>query len=362
MGITLTAGHRCAGQAEGVDEERDGRAGRQGTGPPRPPQKALGGVAGAFAGQAQAYGKTSAGAQDRFRVASKTFVRRSARSCCRSSLGHDKAADFVNQMQDGTGAGGRFAAKLKDIADRMRPIVKFFTDHPKIIAVAIAAWVAYRVAAAAAMAATRLKALGMFKGLARPAAVAGTESGAAFGSAASTTTGAGAMRRGRWGNVGNFIGGALGKAAGAAMVVGLGLALRDSPQVPALNQYSGGKGWGELFRDIKDDVLLARPAKRSAPRSEPRTAAPSRHTGRLRAWGVAVGGVKGAGQPAARAHLERHGARQPQPHRLCGRRTSVRAAPRSSIRLRQRPTASTLRTFHTRGAAATPAASPPAAR
>jgi hypothetical protein len=39
-------------------------------------------------------------------------------------------------MQDGTGAGGRFAAKLKDIADRMKPIVKFFTDHPKIIAIA----------------------------------------------------------------------------------------------------------------------------------------------------------------------------------------------------------------------------------
>jgi hypothetical protein len=88
-------------------------------------------------------------------------------------------------MQDGTGAGGRFADKLKDIADRIKPIVKFFTDHPKIIAVAIAAWVAYRVAAAAAMAATRLKALGMFKGLAKPAAVAGAESGAAFGTAAS---------------------------------------------------------------------------------------------------------------------------------------------------------------------------------
>jgi hypothetical protein len=43
-------------------------------------------------------------------------------------------------MTDGTGAGGRFAAKLKDIADRIRPIVKFFTDHPKIIALAVAAW------------------------------------------------------------------------------------------------------------------------------------------------------------------------------------------------------------------------------
>jgi hypothetical protein len=145
-------------------------------------QKALGELQKRVGGQAAAYGKTSAGAQDRFRVAVENL---------REAVGAKllpiitkvttKAADFVNQMTDGTGAGGRFADKLRDIANRIKPIVKFFADHPKLIAVAVAAWVVYRVAAAAAMAATRLKALGMFKGLAKPAAVAGAESGAAFG-------------------------------------------------------------------------------------------------------------------------------------------------------------------------------------
>lgn len=54
---------------------------------------------------------------------------------------------FVQQMRDGTGAGGRFAAKMGMVADAVRPIVKFFADHPQLIAGAVAAWAAYKAAA-----------------------------------------------------------------------------------------------------------------------------------------------------------------------------------------------------------------------
>jgi hypothetical protein len=207
-----------------------------------------------FAGQAQAYGKTSAGAQDRFRVAVENL---------REAVGAKllpvltklttKAADFVNQMTDGTGAGGRFAAKLKDIADRARPIVKFFTDHPKLIAIAVAAWVAYRVAAAAAMAATRLKALGMFKGLARPAAIAGAESGAAFGTAASTSA---SSRFG--GGFGKGLRGLVGRMGGPGRLLGaaLGTAL-IAEVVSKLHDPSGGLS--SVLKDIGNVVLPFQP-------------------------------------------------------------------------------------------------------
>jgi hypothetical protein len=205
-------------------------------------QKALAALQKRVGGQAEAYGKTSAGAADRFKVAIENL---------RENVGAkllpvltkltNKAADFVNQMTNGTGAGGRFAAKLKEIADRAKPIVKFFTDHPKLIALAIGAWAAYRAAAALAMAATRLKALGMFKGLARPAAVEGTKAGAAFGEAASTSGGA-AMRAGKWSSVGSSIGGAMGTAAGIAMVGELAVQIAQWLKKQPWYKPPGGKG------------------------------------------------------------------------------------------------------------------------
>jgi hypothetical protein len=151
-------------------------------------QKALGELQKRLGGQAEAYGKTSAGAQDRFRVAVENL---------REKLGEkllpiiakvaDKAAKFVQQMTDGTGAGGRFADKLKEIADRIRPIVKFFADHPKLIAIAVGAWATYRVAAVAALAVSRLKLIGMFVGLGPKAAAGGAVAGRSFGGAAATS-------------------------------------------------------------------------------------------------------------------------------------------------------------------------------
>jgi hypothetical protein len=234
-------------------------------------QKAIAELQRRVAGQAQAYGKTSAGAQDRFRVAVENL---------RESVGAKllpiltkvttKAADFVNQMTDGTGAGGRFAAKLKDIADRIRPIVKFFTDHPKIVAIAVGAWVAYRIAAAAAMAATRLKALGMFKGLVRPAAVAGTEAGTAFGTAASTAGGA-AMRRGKWAAIGSGLGGAIGAAATVAFVAEISVGIARWLKKQPWYKPPGGAG-GFLDSLIPDSLLPHKlPQKPKAPKAPNRS-------------------------------------------------------------------------------------------
>lgn len=75
----------------------------------------------------------------------------------------------------------------------------------------------------------------------------------AVGEAIAANAAGGMGRSGRWGGAGSKIGGILGKTAGAAMVVGLGLAIRDwAKSMPALDQYSGSKGWGELFRDVTD--------------------------------------------------------------------------------------------------------------
>lgn len=62
---------------------------------------------------------------------------------------------FIGQMRDGTGAGGKFADTLKAIAEQVKPILVFFKDHPKLIAIAVAGWATYKAAAiAAAIAAT----------------------------------------------------------------------------------------------------------------------------------------------------------------------------------------------------------------
>jgi hypothetical protein len=217
-------------------------------------QKALGELQKRVGGQAAAYGKTSAGAQDRFRVAVENL---------RESIGKKlvpiltdvtkKATKFVEQMQDGTGAGGRFVDKLKAIADRIKPIVKFFTEHPKIVAVAVGAWVAYRVAAATAIAITRAKALGIFKGLARPAAVEGAKTGTAFGTASSAaaeeTSVSGFRRAGRAG------GRAFGRGLALGAIVGLAgfaeaIYREIKKQIDGLGNSTGAKLLKSLFESM----------------------------------------------------------------------------------------------------------------
>ena len=66
-------------------------------------------------------------------------------------------------MRTGKGAGGEFVTTLKNIYGAVKPIVEFFTKHPKYIAVAIGAWAAYKTAAKAASAYTKLQLLSAFQ-------------------------------------------------------------------------------------------------------------------------------------------------------------------------------------------------------
>jgi hypothetical protein len=204
-------------------------------------QKALGELQKRVGGQAAAYGKTASGAQDRFRVAVENLRERLGKALLPDlTKVTNKVATFVNQMSDGTGAGGRFADKLKNIADRIKPIVKFFTDHPRLVAGAVAAWATYRLAVAAATAVSRLKMLGMFAGLAPKAAVEGAVAGRAFGGAASTSAGTTFSRRAP----GMF---AAGRFAGAGRAIG---ALLGTAIMAEVASHFKGPAWAKILRGL----------------------------------------------------------------------------------------------------------------
>lgn len=104
---------------------------------------------------AQFGGSAAAQAQpiDRLRVAVGNFAETVATVAAPSVerfLGN--AADFVSGMQEGTGAGGRFAAQARRIADELRPLVqqgvavgKWLAAHPQLVLAAAGGWVAFRV-------------------------------------------------------------------------------------------------------------------------------------------------------------------------------------------------------------------------
>lgn len=148
-------------------------------------QKALAVLQQRFSGQAEAYGKTTAGAVDRMHVAFENLGE-TVGGAVAPALGNaaNKVADFVNGMQDGTGAGGKFADALDDIWQKAKPVVQFLKDHPKVIAGAIGAWTAYKVAARLASVAFKVS---QFKAnLAKTVPVA-AEQGAASGRAYATS-------------------------------------------------------------------------------------------------------------------------------------------------------------------------------
>lgn len=86
--------------------------------------EALGELQKKFAGQAEAYGKTSAGAQDKFRNAVENL---------QESLGAKllpvftkvmtAVAGFVSGMEDGTGAGGKFRKAVEDVFGAIKTAV-----------------------------------------------------------------------------------------------------------------------------------------------------------------------------------------------------------------------------------------------
>jgi hypothetical protein len=97
-----------------------------------------------FAGQAEAYGRTNAGAADRAAVAYEN-LKETLGNALAPVVGNlsNRFARFVTQMQTGTGEGGRFAATLKDIWEGVRPILggfaraataigRFSARHPEV--------------------------------------------------------------------------------------------------------------------------------------------------------------------------------------------------------------------------------------
>jgi hypothetical protein len=145
---------------------------------------------------------------------------------------------FVLQFRDGTGRGGEFKDTLKGIYDTLKPIVAYLVNHPKVVAGAFAAYVAFKAS---------LSGLKLFNtlmtafGSVSSYAAAGTERGAAFGS-------------GVKGGVGK-----LGKLGTAGLIVGGMFAVKEYG--PAIDKWQQGlstkikakfPGFKHLGKDLID--------------------------------------------------------------------------------------------------------------
>lgn len=108
---------------------------------------------------------------------------------------------FVDQMNKGAGAGGKFVKIVQDIGHTLSGIGHFVHDHIALVKLAASAWVAYKVAVIAAGAATR--------------------GGAALSGARAVLPGAGAAGAGAAAGAGRFAGLAR-LGVGSTAVVGLG--------------------------------------------------------------------------------------------------------------------------------------------
>ena len=130
--------------------------------------EALGLLQDKFAGQAEAYGKTQSGAADRARTAWENL---------REKLGEklaptftrlaNKAADFLNEMESGTGQGGRFADRMKKVGEALEDLLRvlgkvagFVADNTTAVLALAAAWTAVKVQARLAAAAQMLAGAG----------------------------------------------------------------------------------------------------------------------------------------------------------------------------------------------------------
>lgn len=77
-----------------------------------------------FAGQAEAYGKSNAAAADRFNVAVENLKEKlGAKLLPAMSSVASAGTRFITQMENGTGAGGRFAAVAGTVAEAVKRIV-----------------------------------------------------------------------------------------------------------------------------------------------------------------------------------------------------------------------------------------------
>jgi hypothetical protein len=124
----------------------------------------------------------------------------------------EKVAGFVAGMRDGTGAGGRFADKMKNLWNQLQPVLGtikdigvFLAHQPRLLALAAGAFVIWKTAAAAAAFQAKAKLIATFLGLGPKAAAGGVIAGTEFGGAASKAAST-ELRAFKWASLGRVIG------------------------------------------------------------------------------------------------------------------------------------------------------------
>lgn len=202
-------------------------------------QRALGLVQDKVRGQAEAYGKTTQGAMERAGVAVEGLQEDIGAALAPTvEKAANTLAKFVNEMQTGEGAGGRFADKLKDIWSEAKPIVtwigratrnvaQFTAEHPGlaklvtgIVAVGAAVKALRFVSAVTGFTALLKAGRVAATGLKRVLASGGTAAGeAAAANAASSFSG----HKGKFSSAGRTAGRAFSRGIGLGMLAGVGL-------------------------------------------------------------------------------------------------------------------------------------------
>lgn len=132
-------------------------------------------------------------------------------------------SQFIIQFRQGTGAGGQLKSTLQGIDAALRPVVTLLAQNPRLIVAAAAAWVGFK------------------------ATVGGLRLAETILNVLPTAT----QMFGR----GKVTGSALGKGLRVGILLGLvalvpEISAKLQQLVPALSRYSGGKGWGNLGRDL----------------------------------------------------------------------------------------------------------------
>lgn len=198
---------------------------------------------------------------------------------------------FVQQMLDGRGAGGRFADKMKTVAEDVgkvlgvaRDVAKWLGRHPALLKAAGAAWVAYKTTALIQLGIAKLAMLGMFGGATRTKLVAeagktGTATGRSFAARAgmAAATGVAGWEIGQWlrdksGAV-RDAGNAIGKQFGEAFFGGTDLQNKVDELLAKAQGLSGHSALGDAVTNAgkKGASALGNVAPKKGPKRIVRT-------------------------------------------------------------------------------------------
>jgi rare lipoprotein A (peptidoglycan hydrolase) len=133
-------------------------------------QKAIALLQQKLGGQAEAYGKTTAGSLDKMKAAVDRLEIRIGNALAPTvKKVADAVGKFVDQMESGKGAGGRFARTMDNLWKSIKPVLgvvvdtaKWLGKHPALLKAAGLAWVAYKTAALTQLALVKAAELGLF--------------------------------------------------------------------------------------------------------------------------------------------------------------------------------------------------------